>query len=31
MATIAENRRAGFDYEITENYEAGIELIRHPK
>lgn len=26
MATIAENRRAGFDYEITATYEAGIEL-----
>jgi SsrA-binding protein len=24
--TIAENRRARFDYEITETYEAGIEL-----
>ena len=27
MTTIAENRRAGFDYNITETYEAGIELI----
>jgi SsrA-binding protein len=26
MKTIAENRRAGFDYEVTEKYEAGIEL-----
>lgn len=26
MDTIAENRRARFDYEITEQYEAGIEL-----
>lgn len=26
MDTIAENRKAGFDYEITEQYEAGIEL-----
>jgi SsrA-binding protein len=24
--TIAENRRAGFDYEISQKYEAGIEL-----
>ena len=24
--TIAENRRARFDYEITENFEAGVEL-----
>jgi SsrA-binding protein len=24
--TIAENRRARFDYEITQTYEAGIEL-----
>lgn len=24
--TIAENRRARFDYEVKENYEAGIEL-----
>jgi SsrA-binding protein len=27
METIAENRRARFDYEIQEIYEAGIELI----
>lgn len=26
MKNIAENRRAGFDYEITEKYESGIEL-----
>jgi len=26
MDTIAENRRARFDYEISETYEAGIEL-----
>ena len=26
MDNIAENRKAGFDYELTENYEAGIEL-----
>jgi len=26
MKTIAANRRAGFDYEIIEKYEAGIEL-----
>ena len=27
MATIAENRKARFDYEISETYEAGIELL----
>jgi SsrA-binding protein len=27
MVTIAENRRARFDYEISETYEAGIELL----
>ena len=27
--TIAENRRARFDYEIAETYEAGIELKGH--
>src|SRR3989338_4916343 len=26
MKTIAENRRARFDYDIVETYEAGIEL-----
>jgi SsrA-binding protein len=26
MSYLAENRRAGFDYEILENLEAGIEL-----
>ncbi|MBI3638481.1 SsrA-binding protein SmpB [Candidatus Wolfebacteria bacterium] len=26
MATLAENKRARFDYEILETYEAGIEL-----
>lgn len=26
MKNIAENKRAGFDYEIIEKYEAGIEL-----
>lgn len=26
MDTIAENRRARFDYDIAETYEAGIEL-----
>jgi SsrA-binding protein len=26
MTTIAENRRARFDYEISETFEAGIEL-----
>lgn len=27
MANYAENRRARFDYEILEKYEAGIELL----
>ena len=27
MANYAENRRAKFDYEILEKYEAGIELL----
>jgi len=27
MANYAENRKARFDYEIVEKYEAGIELI----
>ena len=27
--TIAENRRARFDYEIAQKYEAGIELQGH--
>ncbi len=27
--TIAENRRARFDYEIAQTYEAGIELQGH--
>ncbi len=26
MPNIAENKRAGFDYDIVEKYEAGIEL-----
>ena len=26
MTNIAENKRAGFDYDIVEKYEAGIEL-----
>ncbi len=29
MDTISENRRARFDYEISETYEAGIELQGH--
>jgi SsrA-binding protein len=29
METIAENRRARFDYEIAETYEAGIALLGH--
>jgi len=28
-STIAENRRAGFDYEISQKYEAGVELQGH--
>jgi SsrA-binding protein len=27
MAPLAENRRARFDYEITDTYEAGVELL----
>lgn len=27
MANYAENRKANFDYEIIEKYEAGIELL----
>ncbi len=27
--TFAENRRAKFDYEILESFEAGIELVGH--
>ena len=29
METIAENRRARFDYEVKDTYEAGIELMGH--
>src|SRR5581483_6292435 len=29
MATLAENRRARFDYDIAETFEAGIELLGH--
>lgn len=29
MEAIAENRRARFDYDIIETYEAGIELLGH--
>lgn len=29
MENIAENRRARFDYDISETYEAGIELLGH--
>ena len=29
MDTIAENRRARFDYEVSQKYEAGIELKGH--
>lgn len=27
MESLSENRRAGFDYEILETYEAGLELL----
>ena len=27
METIAENRRARFDYEFKEKFDAGIELL----
>jgi len=27
MASLAYNRRAGFDYELLETYEAGLELL----
>jgi SsrA-binding protein len=27
MASYAENRKARFNYEIVEKYEAGIELV----
>lgn len=29
METIAENRRARFDYAVSDTYEAGIELLGH--
>lgn len=29
MTNLAENKRAGFDYEILEKFQAGIELIGH--
>lgn len=29
MANLAENKRAGFDYEILEKFQAGIELTGH--
>ncbi len=29
MENIAENKRAGFDYNIEETYNAGIELLGH--
>lgn len=28
-SVLAENRRARFDYDIQENFEAGIELLGH--
>ncbi len=29
MENLAENKRAGFDYEILEKFSAGVELIGH--
>lgn len=29
MPTLANNRRASFDYDLLENYEAGIVLLGH--
>ena len=29
MAVLAVNKRAGFDYEILDKYEAGIVLFGH--
>ncbi|MBN2884999.1 SsrA-binding protein SmpB [Patescibacteria group bacterium] len=29
MSTLANNRRASFDYDLLENYEAGIVLFGH--
>lgn len=29
MENITENRKARFDYDITETYDAGIELLGH--
>ena len=29
MKTLANNRRAGFDYQILEKFEAGIALLGH--
>ncbi len=29
METIAENRRARFDYDILQTYESGVELLGH--
>ena len=29
MSELASNRKAGFDYEILETYEAGIQLAGH--
>lgn len=29
MANLIENRKAGFNYEIGDKYEAGIELVGH--
>ncbi len=29
MPTLANNRRASFDYDLLENYEAGVVLLGH--
>ena len=29
MTTLAQNKRAGFDYEILEKFQAGVELTGH--
>lgn len=29
MATLADNKRARFDYEILETFEAGLQLLGH--
>ena len=29
MKTLADNKRAGFDYELLDRYEAGLVLLGH--